>query len=64
MLNRKSCICHLLISQVTLYVSEDIKKLPPSTLVSRSVCSSVVSFTVINTGYDCLEIDKQSKFIH
>ena len=42
MLKRKSCTCCLLISQVTLYVSEDTKKLLPSTLVSRSVCSSLI----------------------
>ena len=26
-----------------LYVTEDTKKLPPSTLVSRSVCSSLIT---------------------
>ena len=43
MLNRKSCTCCLLISQVMLYVSEDTKKLMPSTVVGQTlVCSSLV----------------------
>ena len=37
MLNRKSCTCCLLISQVMVYVSKDTNKLPPSTLVGQTV---------------------------
>ena len=58
MLNRKTNTCCLLISQVMLYVSEDTKKLPPSTLVGQTlVCSSLGGTHIpghMNKAANCL----------
>ena len=52
MLNRKSCTCCLLISQVTLYVSVDTKKRPPSILVGHTlVISSLFSIGIARKNY-------------